>query len=355
MAAAGTAGAAALPRLPGEPTPPEVLSALALAYGTDGVGETGYDIAAARCCSDAEKAEARRTGSSLLYGELLPDGVSKALSSNELGQALDVAVGGSRVLELGMGSGKVAMQVFLQRPDVQQVVGVEIVQSRYVIGEAALRRLVGQRPEAYRGVSNNPTSASIEDTGGRRLEFHCADFFSLGLELCSSSDVIFFAVHIPCKLFPQLCQRFSTAKEGCRLFTYHALDTIWWTDEPCPFRQIEENKQETDTFSTSWSPQGYKFYVYVCDRSHKVPEIQAGLRNETFSEWQVMWDEAAQGSYFHNQETEASQWEVPSQAGCWHAVWSAEWSAYFFWHEPTGHSQWEVPRCLADLGWTSSV
>lgn len=187
------------------------------------------------------------------------------------------------------------------------------------------------------------------------MELRCADFFSLGLDLTFRSDIIFFAVHIPCKLFPQLCSTLSKAKEGCRLFTYHALDTIWWSNEPCPFRQVEENIPEGDTFSTSWSPQGFRFYVYVCDRSQTTPEIQAGVRNETYSEWKPMWDEASQATYFHNEETEESQWEVPRQAGCWRVEWSPEYNANFYWHEMSGHSQWEVPKCLADLGWTTSA
>ena len=64
-----------------------------------------------RCLSEVEKREARERGSSLLYGEMLPDGVSKALEPSRLGQAIEKD---STVLELGMGSGTVAMQIFLQ-------------------------------------------------------------------------------------------------------------------------------------------------------------------------------------------------------------------------------------------------
>ncbi|CAE7903333.1 unnamed protein product, partial [Symbiodinium sp. KB8] len=75
-------------------------------------------------------------------------------------------------------------------------------------------------------------------------------------------------------------------------------------------------------------------------------------RNEAFSEWQVMWDEPSQSYFFHNQETEGSQWEIPRSAGCWEAHWSEEHTAWFFVHRFSGHAQWEAPKCLADLGWT---
>jgi len=340
---------------PGAPTPPEVLAALTQAFGTDKVGETGYEIAAAKCCSEAEKQEARERGSSLLYGELLPDGVSKALLPDRLGAALAGGGGGNGLLlELGMGSGKVALQVFLQCRGVGRVLGIELVRSRFAMAEAALLRLMEAAPQTFRKLRHEPGELlSLEEAAsGRQVEFQCADFFALGLDLSERSDAIFFAVNVPCRLFPQLCQRLARAKEGCRLFTYHALDAIWWINEPCPFLQCEVNVAESDTFATSWSPQGYRFYVYVCDRS-RAPQITAESRNETFSEWQAVWDETSQAYYYHNQETEHSQWEVPHQAGCWRAEWSQEHSSYFFWHTPTGHAQWEVPKCLSDLGWST--
>jgi len=366
-AAAGS-GQAAQALGPGLPTPPWVLSTLTLAFGEGLVGETGYGITAAQCTSEHEKAEAKRRGSSLLYGELLPDGVSKALSAGRLGDSLpssSVPAEGccATVLELGMGSGKVAMQTFLQCQQVSRVLGVELVPSRYAVGAEALKRLASCGGP-YRDVSP-PAPPGGQSAGGvacveemwsrRRLEFRCADFFSLGLDLVNDADIIFFAVHIPCKLFPQLAELLSKAKEGCRLFTYHSLQNIWWSDVPCPFRQCDDNVPESDTFATSWSPQGFRFYVYVCDRTQKVPEIQSGVRNESYSEWEAVLDSASQSYYYLNQETEESQWEVPHFAGCWRVEWSAEHQAYFFWHVPTGHSQWEPPKCLADLGWTLTV
>jgi SAM-dependent methyltransferase len=290
----------------------------------------------------------------LLYGELLPDGVSKVLLPSHLGGALSNA-NGALVLELGSGSGKVALQTFLQCPNVRRVFGVELVSSRHAIAENAMQRLAAALPNRFR-ISSHKAGESIcleEAVSGRRIEFHCADFFSKGLdETCEQCDAIYFAVHIPCRLFAQLCQRLACVKEGCRLFSYHALDTIWWIDHACPFQQCDANVPETDTFSTSWSPQGFRFYVYACDRK-RPPQIVSQPRNETYSEWQAMWDEKSQSYYFHNQENETSQWEVPHQAGMWQAVWAEEHQAYYFWHAPTGHAQWEVPKCMGDLGWAA--
>eukprot|EP00405_Crypthecodinium_cohnii_P021958 CAMPEP_0206472200 /NCGR_PEP_ID=MMETSP0324_2-20121206/32044_1 /ASSEMBLY_ACC=CAM_ASM_000836 /TAXON_ID=2866 /ORGANISM="Crypthecodinium cohnii, Strain Seligo" /LENGTH=354 /DNA_ID=CAMNT_0053946725 /DNA_START=294 /DNA_END=1355 /DNA_ORIENTATION=+ len=340
----------------GFPTPPRVLEELQLAFGENLVGETGYDLAATRCCSDEEKSQAKERGSSLLYGELLPDGVTKAMSGERLGKRIQSSQAnpGAIVLELGSGSGKVAMQTWLQYPNVAHCLGVELVPSRYEISAKAVRQLVSKRPEAYRLVDPTPVPSScppgaageaicMQEIGGhqRKLEFRCADFFAVGLESAAKADVIFFAVHIPCKLFPQLASTLLTAKEGCRIFSYHSLGPIWWCQKPSPFKQVPINIPESDTFSTSWSPQGYRFYIYECDRTQTVPEIPGGGLNETFSEWQPMQDEASQKWYYHNHETEESQWEMPTQAGCWQAIWSPEWNAHFYHHVLTGHTQWE--------------
>lgn len=68
---------------------------------------------------------AKDANSSLLYGELLPRGINKAMLSNRLNG--DEAL---VIYELGMGIGKVAMQVFLQFPQVQRVYGVELSAAR---------------------------------------------------------------------------------------------------------------------------------------------------------------------------------------------------------------------------------
>merc|ERR1719454_163479 len=114
-------------------TPPHALSILHDAFGCTSVGQTGqeFELDASKT-TDEEKRSAKARGSSLLYGELLPQAVSKALSPERMGAGL--SSGSARILELGMGSGKVALQAFAECPSVRSVIGVEIVHSRYVIG-----------------------------------------------------------------------------------------------------------------------------------------------------------------------------------------------------------------------------
>lgn len=81
-----------------------------------------------RACLFSERSE---TQGSLLYGELLPRGVNKAMGPRHLN-----ATKAGTIYDLGMGTGKVAMQVFLQFPNVKRVYGIELSQARFELGEA---------------------------------------------------------------------------------------------------------------------------------------------------------------------------------------------------------------------------
>jgi len=72
-----------------------------------------------------EQVLAKDAKSSLLYGELLPRGINKAICPGRLeGHHASV------IYELGMGIGKVAMQCFLQFPNLERVYGVELSVAR---------------------------------------------------------------------------------------------------------------------------------------------------------------------------------------------------------------------------------
>jgi methylase of polypeptide subunit release factors len=63
---------------------------------------------------------------SLLYGELLPRGANKALSSQHLNAAT-----ARTLFDMGMGTGKIVIQAFLQFRNLELVYGVELSAGRY--------------------------------------------------------------------------------------------------------------------------------------------------------------------------------------------------------------------------------
>ena len=105
-------------------------------YGSN-VQETGHKTKGHVSLTDDDKDIIRSARGSLLYGELLPRGVNKALASKRLR-----AETASVLFDLGMGTGKVAIQAFLQYNNLEYVYGVELSQGRYDIAADAARTMV---------------------------------------------------------------------------------------------------------------------------------------------------------------------------------------------------------------------
>jgi hypothetical protein len=96
---------------------------------------------------------------------------------------------------------------------------------------------------------------------GRVLHMECGDMFDV--QNISIADVVMLETDIPTQLQPSLCQLLSDMHEGSRTLTYLDLRRIW-TYGALPFRQMENNKQLSDRFPTSWSVQrGHHFYLWT--------------------------------------------------------------------------------------------
>jgi hypothetical protein len=68
-----------------------------------------------------DSARAENTGSSLAFGEILPESVSVIFDTNHLnGTEADTFV------DLGSGYGKVVVQAYLEHPTLKKAVGVEL-------------------------------------------------------------------------------------------------------------------------------------------------------------------------------------------------------------------------------------
>lgn len=94
--------------------------------------------------SEVEEASAAAAGASLLYGEMLPQGVAKAMDEWHLH-----AAAASRMVDLGCGTGKLCLQAFLDHPTLLDVFGVEVSRARYGLGERALLRLAATFPDTF--------------------------------------------------------------------------------------------------------------------------------------------------------------------------------------------------------------
>lgn len=87
------------------------------------------------------------------YGEVLPSGVTTLLSSQNL-----AANRARKLVDIGSGCGKLALQAFVEFPNLESVVGVEICQSRTQVGINALRHLSKTQPLLFQLISADVSS-----------------------------------------------------------------------------------------------------------------------------------------------------------------------------------------------------
>lgn len=104
------------------------------------------------CVSSKDRSEASKDGAKLTFGEVLDSGVNAVFDEME-------AHKGSSFHDLGMGPGKMLMQVFLSYPNLDSCVGVELAQGRYWLAERNLALLASSvwRGRKFRMVEHMPS------------------------------------------------------------------------------------------------------------------------------------------------------------------------------------------------------
>jgi hypothetical protein len=99
--------------------------------------ETGHLTKGHVSLTESDREISSQGKCSLLYGELLPRGANKAMEKERLD------CGSAQTLfDLGMGTGKIVLQAFLQFPSLLYCYGVELSEGRYRLAEEAVIRMV---------------------------------------------------------------------------------------------------------------------------------------------------------------------------------------------------------------------
>ncbi len=229
------------------------------------IQETGHKTKGHVCVTDGDKANSKRPGArgSLLYGELLPRGANKAFGRSHL------SCEGARVLfDLGMGTGKIAIQAFLQYRNLEYVYGVELSEGRFNVADEYVTRMVEllgselytiERHASGRRVT--VTEVAVRGGRGRVLVFECGDMFTV--RNLAEADIVMMETDIPMALHHKLCLLLNEMKVGARTLSYLDLRKVW-PFEPFTFRQLSSNRHVSDRFPTSWSVQrGHHFFLWV--------------------------------------------------------------------------------------------
>ncbi|EOD25960.1 hypothetical protein EMIHUDRAFT_460748, partial [Emiliania huxleyi CCMP1516] len=222
------------------PSSAPVDAVLTTAYGDDaglhGLSTAGHNAALTPAEVLLEEAERH----DFQYGEVLPAGVRKAL-----GEAHLDAQSGRSLVELGAGTGKVALQAFLECPSLLRVTAVELAAARYRVGEAALLRLCERIPERFSLLAHAPgacvriserppaadTSAHQREGSSRELELSVGDVFELGAAAraaLAEADVVFFEVCLPrtAEAAARGLALLRSTKAGSRVLSYEALEAL---------------------------------------------------------------------------------------------------------------------------------
>ena len=167
------------------------------------------------------------------------------------------------LFDLGMGTGKLALQAFLQFPNLGRVVGIELATSRFVLGEKALINLANKHPKDYVIVSH---TASQEITVAdlrrfdRRIQFRRENLFEA--RDARSGDIIILQTNFPAVALSPLCLLLSSLKDGALVLTYLNLMPLW-TRGSSILHQLEVNRPQSDRFATSWSlHRGCHFFLW---------------------------------------------------------------------------------------------
>jgi hypothetical protein len=97
---------------------------------------------------------------------------------------------------------------------------------------------------------------------GRVLHLECGNMFDV--KNIHIADIVMLETDIPADLQTDLYELLGKMKEDSRTLTYLDLKKTWSKNLLFPFKQLENNKNLSDRFPTSWSVQrGHHFYVWA--------------------------------------------------------------------------------------------
>ena len=163
-----------------------------------------------------------------------------------------------------MGTGKVALQAFLQFSNLKRVFGVELSAARFRIAEKALLNLLMMYPNKYvlqRHVTGKFLSVRALETS-QVLEVACGNL--MHIDDIQEADIVMLETEVSPEVFGQFSGMLNRAKEGSRLLTYLDLRKVWQLSGSFPFRQLEANRSFADRYPTSWSVQrGHHFFLWI--------------------------------------------------------------------------------------------
>ena len=175
------------------------------------------------------------------------------------------------LVDLGMGLGKLALQCFLEYPNLNTVIGLEFCQTRSNTAFRALNRFAERTPSRLKWVlleegsslklieSPHRTmtrSVSRSIPSGRRLEFQQGDLFAF--PHVAKADIVICETKIRSERYEEFRHKLNQMKIGARLLTYEHLETVY-RGVIFPFETFASGER----YLTSWATcDGHSFFLY---------------------------------------------------------------------------------------------
>jgi len=250
---------------------------LRIAYATE-LGKKGHSLAGHTAIGNTDITELleKGQGSSLLYGELLPEAVPlllAALVPSNVGQSKGRSAG--PLLELGMGIGKVALHAFLIMD--LNVYGIELAPSRWALADAALQRLATSSPHrfSYETDAEKRCSRLVALADGRTCDFVCGSLLDTPVNLVNAAPAVVMEVCMPKDVQRLACALLQQCNVSARVICFAPLHGLV---PDCRLGPVTYDTREGATSPTcgdgqgglvlpaSWNPHGHGFAFYeLCD------------------------------------------------------------------------------------------
>lgn len=202
-------------------------------------------------CVDEKEEKKESKNASLLYGEILPEGMDKALDETHM----DIKKS-KEIIDLGMGLGKNIIRIFLKYKNVERALGIELSRARYEIAYEAVLKMVKLYPKRFKLLTKNKNCIKICDKLNRILVIKNGDLFTENSIL--TSDIIICNTDFPKSMKTDLKRHLEKSKKNTKIMTY--LDI----GESDKLEQMKINKDKDDVFLTSWNKElpGHHFFIW---------------------------------------------------------------------------------------------
>lgn len=219
------------------------------------------------------------------FGEILPNGVDLLFTNGAIlskqpnkHEPQKEQKSRTRFYDLGAGLGRLALQVWLAYPEIDDVIAIEYSPSRFQVGLRALDRLAQLNEKAIAVVDRSDRSIILSmhtsyaqflwpddkkqewpalvraTTAARTLTYIQGDLFTYCEQITARSNIVFIETDIPDSRVLELWQLLCQLRQGTRFLLYHPMDNLKTRARLASIPFLQFRRIGTFSTPTTWSP-----------------------------------------------------------------------------------------------------